>query len=632
MSGQKSGGMHPQDIRNLIIFIVISVVIWGVFDKYVFGPQQAALQATRQQQTQISQQTIAETKAVSKDPQKDRAEVLASDAARIGIDNNEIAGSLSLTGARIDDISLKEYFKTLEKKENVELFSPVGSAHPYYAESGWVNSPDTSVSLPNRNTVWTVIGSSKLTSSTPVKLQWNNGQGLTFVKDISLDEHFMFTVTDSVINNSSQSVTLFPYAAIAQRGIPDNLEGKIIAHEGLIGYFNDDLEEIDFDDLEGAPAKIFLSKSGWTGFSRKYWMSAILPAQDTDKTFRFLATQEREPGTRPLYQADVTGQGLEIESGKTITSTNHFYVGAKKLELLDAYENKFGVRHFDLAIDFGVLYFMTRPFHWLLTTFFHLTGNFGIAIILLTILIRVAVFPLANTSYKSFAKLKKVAPEMKDLRTKFSGDKARLQKEMVKLYEKEKVNPMAGCLPILLQIPIFFAMYKVIYITLEMRHAPFFGWIHDLSKPDPTSIFNLFGLIPFDVPSFLMIGVWPCIMLIFMILQQKMNPPPQDPMQKTMMAYFPFFITFILSGFAAGLVVYWTVSNALSVLQQGVIMKRMGVPIHLFDRSKAEKELDEEIEKGPAVHPQAQMIEEDVEEALFGNDDNAKDKAPDKDK
>lgn len=626
MSSHNSGGMHPQDIRNLIIFIVISVVVWGVFDKYVFTPQREALQASREQTAEIQSQGTSVS--VSKDPKKTRTEVLARDTSRITIDNPEVKGSFSLKGARLDDISLKNYFKTLEKKENIGLFSPVGSEHPYYAETGWTGSSQ-SIRFPDRDTVWQVEKGGQLTPDSPVRLTWNNGQGLIFTKDISLDEHYMFTVTDRVINNTGSPVTVFPYAAIARRGPPDNLEKRMIAHDGPIGYFHEDLEEVDFDDLEGAPAKSYKSATGWIGFSQKYWLGAILPDQEVDKTFRFLATQERDPNVRPLYQTDITSAGQSVEPDQTVASVHHIYVGAKKLEMLDAYESKYGVHHFDLAIDFGVLYFLTRPFHWLLTTFYHLVGNFGVAIIMLTVLIRVAVFPLANTSYRSFAKLKKVAPEMKELREKYGDNKAELQKRLVKLYEKEKVNPMAGCLPILLQIPIFFAMYKVIYITLEMRHAPFFGWIHDLSQPDPTSIFNLFGLLPYDVPSFLMIGIWPCIMLIFMILQQKMNPPPQDPMQKTMMKYFPFFITFILSGFAAGLVIYWTVSNALSVLQQGIIMTRMGVPIHLFDKSEVEKELEEQIDKGPAVHPHAQMIEEDVEEALFGDDDNRKDKDSD---
>lgn len=623
MSSNKPGEMHPSDIRNLIIFVVLSVAIWAIFDTFILDPQKDALRQS-QQQTQMAQIEAERTAdpALQKDLKLDRSQVLQQAGARLSFDNGELSGSLSTKGARLDDVTLDNYFKTLAKQEKVEMFSPAGSKFPYYAESGWIRGANATFAVPDKDTQWTVVQNGDFSENNPVILQWNNGAGLTFKKTISLDKHALFTIKDEVVNQSGQDVTLFPYSAIARRGTPERFDNRAIAHDGLVGYVNGDLNELDYDDLEGAPAKSFTSSKGWAGFSQKYWLSAMLPEQANDKTFRFLATNERLKNIRPLYQSDITGTATTIASGQSATETMHFYVGAKKLDLLGAYESKYNVDHFDLAIDFGILYFLTRPFHFLLTTFYDFTGNFGVAIILLTVLLRLAVFPLANTSYRSFAKLKKVAPEMKALREKYGDDKGQMQKELVKLYQKENVNPMAGCLPILLQIPIFFAMYKVIYITLEMRHAPFFGWIQDLSAPDPTSIFNLFGLIPIDLPSFLTIGAWPIIMMVFMIIQQKLNPPPQDPMQKTMMKYFPFFITFILSGFAAGLVVYWAFSNALSVLQQAFIMKSMGVPIHLFDKSKDEEELEEAIEHGPAVHPRAQMIKEDVEEALFGDDDN----------
>ncbi|MAM33778.1 MAG: membrane protein insertase YidC [Micavibrio sp.] len=627
MSANKKGDMHPGDMRNLIIFVLVAIIIWAAFDHFIMGPKTEALREAQKQNTQNQTSRTLETAGntpqnTSIDTKRDRNEVLSESANRISFDAPEIDGSILLKGARIDDLSLKNYYKTLEKEEEVSLLSPVGSEYPYYAETGWV-SAQPNITVPGPDTEWSVVGgNADLTPESPVTLRWQSPQGLIFTKQISVDEHYLFTVNDSVTNTTVSSVTLFPYGAVARRGRPANLQDRAIVHEGPLGYFDGNLEEPGFSDMDDTPVQSFKASSGWIGFGQKYWVVSLLPEQNSAKTFRFVQSPSRDANARALYQSDFTGQGMEIATGETVGNETHIYAGAKKVKILDAYEQNLGVKHFDLAVDFGILYFLTRPFYWLLTTFYDLVGNFGVAIIMLTFLLRLAVFPLANASFRSFAKLKKVAPQMTELRDRYKDDKAKLQKEMVKLYEKEKVNPMAGCFPILLQIPIFFAMYKVIYITLEMRHAPFFGWIQDLSQPDPTSIFNLFGLLPYDPPSFLMIGIWPCIMLFFMVLQQKLNPPPQDPIQKTMMKYFPFFITFILSGFAAGLVIYWTVSNALSVLQQMIIMKSMGVPIHLFDKSATEEKLDKQIEDGPAIHPRMEMVEEDVEEALFGDEES----------
>ncbi|MGE4313232.1 MAG: membrane protein insertase YidC [Pseudobdellovibrionaceae bacterium] len=637
----KSGEMHPQDLKNLVLFIIIAIALWTGFDHFVMGPKKEELRAAQAQKTLVAKQQ-AEGIARSTDPmtfadpQLPLDEVLKK-SIRVPFDTPKIDGTISLSGGRIDDLSLKNYFETLKKEKEVTLLQPAGAAHPFYAQTGWVAGANP-VAVPGKDTLWTVEGNNSLSPGNPVTLTWNNGAGLTFKRTFDLDKNYLFTITDKVENATGADITLYPYALIARRGVPESHGKKSsVAYEGPIAYVNGDLLEPGYKSFKKKPQQVTNGESGWIGMSEKYWLAALLPGQTGSKSFRFLSSQSKDEEARPLYQADITDdEGMTIAAGQSGESSIHLFAGAKEIDLLDKYEDELNIKHFDLAVDFGVLYFMTRPFYWLLTTFFDLTGNFGIAIILLTLLIRAAVFPLASTSYRSFASLRKVAPEMQTLREKYKDDKAQLQKEMVKLYEREKVNPMAGCLPLLLQIPIFFAMYKVIYITIEMRHAPFFGWIKDLSEPDPTTIFNLFGLIPWNPPAALMIGVWPCLMLFFMILQQRLNPPPQDPTQKVMMKYFPFFITYILSGFAAGLVIYWTFSNAFSVIQQYIIMRSTGADIHLFSRSKAEKKLEEQVEKGPAIHPQMQMIEDDVEEALFGDDEPTakakKDKSDKKDK
>lgn len=622
----KSGEMHPQDLKNLVLFIIIAIALWTGFDHFIMGPKKEELRAAQAQQQLLDKQQ-AEGIARSSDPMamadpKLPLNEVLKKSVRVPFDTPKMDGTINLSGGRIDDLALKNYFETLKKEKEVTLLQPAGGEYPFYAQTGWVAGASP-VAVPGKDTTWIVEGNNTLSPEHPVTLTWNNGAGLTFKRTFEVDKNYLFTITDAVENNTSAPVTLYPYALLARRGTPpDHGKKSAVAHEGPLAYINGDLIEPDYKDFKKKPQQVTNGESGWIGLSEKYWLAALLPAQTGSKSFRFLSSKSKDEAARPLYQADITDdEGLTAEPGKTAETSMHLFAGAKEVNLLDQYEDELNVKHFDLAVDFGVLYFITRPFYWLLTTFYDLTGNFGIAIILLTILIRAAVFPLASTSYRSFASLRKVAPEMQELRTKYKEDKAQLQKEMVKLYEREKVNPMAGCLPLILQIPIFFAMYKVIYITIEMRHAPFFGWIKDLSEPDPTSVFNLFGLIPWDPPQALMIGVWPCLMLFFMILQQRLNPPPQDPTQKIMMRYFPFFITYILSGFAAGLVIYWTFSNAFSVIQQYIIMRATGADIHLFSRSKAEKDLEESVEKGPAIHPEMQMIEEDVEEALFGDDE-----------
>lgn len=608
------GPSNPDDTKNLIIFFVLSAIIFVALDSFILRPARLA-----QEKAQAEQQAMLAEEEAKADPvviARDLDDVLA-EAPRIKIDNGALMGSLSLKGNRIDDLALSNYYETLEKKKHVHLFTPAGTDHPQYAEFGWLAS-DAAINTPNKNTTWKREPSPE---KGILSFSWDNGQGLIFERDITLDDKFMFHVEQRVRNNSTQDITLFPYALVARQGLPEGLQGRMVLHEGPIGYFGGSLSEYDYDDLVKEKEVSETSTSGWIGLTEKYWFAGLVPDQKEPHKFRYAYKERLNNPEKGIYRTDLTGEPRVIKAGEQAVHNMNLFVGAKQIDILEDYETKLHMPHFDLVIDFGWLYFMTRPLHFVLRFFYHLTGNFGVAIILLTVLVRGSVYPLANTSFKSFAKMKQISPQMTELREKYGEDKAKLQQEIIKLYEREKVNPMAGCFPILIQIPIFFAMYKVIYVAIEMRHAPFFGWIQDLSAQDPTSFVNLFGLLPFEAPQALHIGAWSCLMLVFLLIQKKMNPPPQDPIQKHMMTFFPFFITFILSKFPSGLVIYWTCSNFLSITQQYIIMTRMGVPVYLFNKSKYEALLEKQVEKGPAIHPEMEMISEEVEDALFGDDD-----------
>lgn len=615
---------HPEDNRNLIIFIIIALLLWFGYDSYVLKPRIEALQAAQQQQLEQAQQDgvpgIDDTEdlTVAKRPR----EVVLADTKRITIDNGAVMGSLSLKGGRIDDLRLQRYYKTLEKKDHVVVLSPAGADHARYAELGWIPAK-TSIRVPDNQTIWRAMsGHDVLAKDQPVTLYWEGPQGVRFEKTFTIDENYMITVTQRVINNGKQSVSLYPYSLVMQHGMAEDYQGGHLVHEGPTAYLDGELLEHSYKKTLKEPEHVVQASSGWIGLSEKYWFTGLVPAQDGLKKFRFLSVPAQSEQGTEKYQTDIVGSGVTIDPGSHTEVKTHLFAGAKEITLLEEYEETLSIRHFDLAVDFGLYYFMTKPFFHILNFLGGLTGHFGIAIICLTILIRAAVFPLANTSYKSFAKLKKVSPQMKELREKYGDDREKLQAELVKLYEREKVNPAAGCFPILIQIPIFFALYKTLNVTIEMRHAPFFGWIQDLSEPDPTTIFNLFGLLPFNTPDIIpMIGAWPCIMLVAMLIQRRLNPPPQDPTQAMMMNVMPFLFTFILSRFAAGLVIYWTFSNIFSVIQQYIIMRSMGVEVHLFKRTRADKEMEEMVKDGPAVHPELEMVEDEVEDALFGDDD-----------
>lgn len=609
--------MHPEDIRNLIIFGVVSIALWTMFEMFVLQPKKEAIQE-RQRIERLIAEREAETgvEIVSKPKVRPRDEVL-SEAKRISFDNGEVFGTINLTGGRVDDLSLQQYYNTLDREEHVNLLSPRDTQHPRFIDYGWVSKSD-SVRLPDAKTVWSIRGNTKLTKDNPVTLVWSNGQGLTFERTFALDEHYLFTITQNVRNNSGQNITLFPYALITQTGLPEDLTNRWLVHEGPIGYVGNELWQVKYKDLREEGRREKTADRGWIGITDKYWLTGFVPQQGATAKYRYNYVPNIKDDDKGRYQVDYTGTAVKVAAGETGSVTTHLFAGAKEVLVLDEYEDAIDAPKFNLAVDFGWFWFMTQPFFYILHWLNLLIGNMGVAIIMLTILIRMLVFPLTNTSYRSFAKMKKVAPQITELRDKYGDDKQKLQEEIVQLYSREGVNPMAGCLPILIQIPIFFSLYKVFFVTIELRHAPFFGWIQDLSAPDPTSIFNLFGLIPYDPPSFLMIGVWPCLMLVAQLLQKQLNPPPQDKIQRDMMKYFPFLIVYIMSGFASGLVIYWTFSAYIGVLQQMWIMKSMGVPIYLFDKSAATEKMDQQVEEGPDVHPLAEMAEEDLEEALFG--------------
>jgi YidC/Oxa1 family membrane protein insertase len=509
---------------------------------------------------------------------------------RIPLDTPALIGSISLRGGRIDDVSLKNYRETIDPKSPmIVLLSPLGSANPYYAETGYVGAAGSTLALPNANTVWTASGQ-KLTPATPVELTWDNGQGLTFKRTISIDDRYMFSIKESVENKGAQPAALLPFALISRHGKPKT-DGYAVLHEGLLGIVGDSrIIELTYDGVEKETksTKVVEGTSGWLGFTDKYWATAIVPEQNEAFKARFSAYGAQGPSR--VYQTDLLEDAHTVAPGATADiTTTRVFAGAKEIQAIDGYQAQYGIKNFDLMIDWGWFYFITKPLFKLIDIIYKFVGNFGVAILIVTVIVKAVFYPLANRSYLSMAKMKAAQPEMVAIRERFPDDKQKQQQELMELYRREKINPIAGCLPVVVQIPVFFALYKVIFITLEMRHAPFFGWIHDLSAPDPTNIFNLFGLLPFDptqlpmIGHFLAIGVWPLIMGVSMFIQMKMNPEPTDPVQKQMFAWMPVLFTFMLGTFPAGLVIYWTWNNLLSVTQQYFIMKRAGVKVELWD-------------------------------------------------
>ena len=494
---------------------------------------------------------------------------------RVSLMSKEISGSISLRGARIDDVTLTQYRETLDPESTlINLLLKSNERNPYFIEFGW-SSPD-GVKVPNGKTLWKA-SKQILSPDTNVTLSWDNGEGVVFYQDISIDDTFMFTVNQRVKNNSKNLITLYPYGLIRRTGEPETTRFFVL-HEGPLGVFDGTLSEKSYEDLEDAGKKGInikpLEAGGWIGLTDKYWLSALLP--DQKEIFNFTYRHLNSSGGQ--YQTDFLGKAIKIKSNSQGEFLSRAFAGAKRLTLFDDYEERFNIKHFDLAIDFGWFYFLTKPFFYALSWANDYLGNFGLAILAITVLVKLVFFPLANKSYKSMAKMRNLAPEIKKLRERVGDDRQKLNQEMMNLYKKEKVNPAAGCLPILVQIPVFFALYKVLFVSIEMRQTPFFGWIKDLSVADPTSILNLFGLLPYStsmLPDFLNLGVWPLLMGVTMFLQQRLNPTPPDPIQAKIFAWMPVAFTFLLATFPAGLVIYWTWNNLLSICQQWLIMNGM---------------------------------------------------------
>lgn len=505
-------------------------------------------------------------------------------SARITIDTPSLIGSLNLTGARLDDLRLKKYRETVDPQSPlITLFSPASQQRGFFTEFGYIGDA-ASGSVPGPETVWQVKAGDVLTPATPVTLSYTNETGLTFERTITVDEDYLFSYEDSVLNNGDQAVSLSPYGRVTRFYKPST-PSIYVLHEGLIGYLGEEgLQEIDYSTVEedGILAEGQVD-SGWLGITDKYWATALIPAAGQAFEPRFAYFSDG----RPRYQADFRSVAITVPAGDTATVINRAFAGAKLVPVIDAYETAYEIPRFELMIDWGWFYFITKPLFHVLEFFFQVFGNFGVAILATTVLVKLIFFPLANKSYVSMANMKKLQPKLEELKAKHGDDRMAMQQAMMELYKTEKVNPIAGCWPVLLQIPVFFALYKVLYVTIEMRHAPFFGWIRDLSAPDPTSIFNLFGLLPYDVPSFLMVGVWPLIMGLTMFLQMRMNPTPPDPTQAMIFTWLPVVFTFMMATFPAGLIIYWAWNNFLSILQQGIIMKRQGAKIELWDNLTA---------------------------------------------
>ena len=519
-----------------------------------------------------------------------RAQALAAEGERIAIDTPLLDGSIALKGARLDDLRLKKYRETTDPKSpEIVLLAPKGTDYPYYAEFGWIGSSGN-VPVPGDQTLWT--GSGTLSPGHPVTLSWDNGQGLVFTRVIAIDDQYMFSVADSVANKSGAAAALYPFAYVAREGVPKTSTTYVL-HLGFVGVANNSEIDANYDDFKDAatPPKTFSSTGGWVGITDKYWMAAVIPPQNENYNGAYLGS-DINPSTK-AYQANYRLAARTIAPGASASVTHQLFAGAKVVDILRGYESREGISRFHNAVDWGWFFFITQPFFWLLDQFYKLTGSFGFAILMLTVVVRLAFFPIASAQFKSMGKMKRVQPEMERLKKLHADDTQKQQMAIMEMYKREKVNPLAGCLPILIQIPVFFALYKVLYVTIEMYHAPFYGWVHDLSAPDPTSIINLFGLLPFNpqawLPGFLAmlsIGIWPILMGATQFVQMKLNPPPPDPVQAKMFTFMPLIFVFFFASMPAGLVIYYTWNTLLTIAQQWFIMHREGVEVHLFKSKK----------------------------------------------
>ncbi len=605
--------------KNTILAIVLSLLVvvgWQYFIGYPQMTRQQEQAQLKQQENKQAQPGASPSAATAPGtpeanappvpnvaapatapPAASRETVIAS-SPHVAIDTPRLRGSIDLKGGRIDNLSLEQYRETVDPNSPpIVLFSPSGAPDAYYAAFGWVPAAGTNAAMPGPDTLWTQQGSGALGVDRPVTLAYDNGAGLIFTRTIAVDDHYLFTVTDRVENKGGNPVTLFPYALISRHGTPPTL-GYYLLHEGPIGVMGKDgLQEETYKKIVEKKSESWDVTDAWLGFTDKYWAAVLLPDTDARVKARFSATKVND---EDIYQADYLGEPQTVAPGAAATTDTRLFAGAKEVSIVGVnfplgpggYEQSLHLDHFDLLIDWGWFYFITKPMFLALDYFFHLVGNFGIAILIVTVIVKLLFFPLANKSYASMAKMKAVQPQMAMIKERFGNDKGKQQQEMMALYKKEQINPIAGCLPMVIQIPVFFSLYKVLFVTIEMRHAPFYGWIHDLSAPDPTNIFTLGGLLPFDptllpvIGSFLHLGFWPAIMGVTMWVQMKLNPAPPDPTQQMIFNWMPIIFTFMLAKFPAGLVIYWAWNNTLSVCQQSAIMHKHGVKIQLWDNLK----------------------------------------------
>jgi YidC/Oxa1 family membrane protein insertase len=559
---------HSQgpDIKNLLFALLAATAIMVGWQYFYERPHQAA-----RKDAEITQATRrAQAPEVAHKANADPVAIAAANAPRVTIESGALHGSISLVGARFDDLSLAQYHDSnAANAPEVKLLSPANGDDAYFAEVGLLGG-DASVKVPDAGTRWQADGM-KLTPETPVTLSWNNGAGLRFEKKISLDEHYMFTIVTSVKNTAAAPVTLYPYGLVS-RNYADTKKHYIIMHEGPLGVMNQGLEDITYKKLRTDGPQKFANAKGWIGMTDKYWLTALIPADNMgfDAGFKHFMR-----GDADAYQTDLRGDALDVAPGASTAFTVHMFAGAKVVDLLDAYRNQYNIPLFDRAVDFGSLYFLTKPIFYALNHFHGIVGNFGVAIILLTFCIKLALFPLANKSITSMSRTKLLMPKVTEIRERYKSDKMKMNQEIMALYKREKVNPMAGCVPILFQIPIFLSLYRVLFVTIEMRQAPFFGWIHDLSVKDPTNLFTAFGLIHWNPPEMLHLGIWPMVMCATMVIQQRLNPKPADEVQAAVMSYMPFMFLFLFAGFPAGLVIYWVCNNTLTILQTLLINHRL---------------------------------------------------------
>jgi len=600
--------------NNTILAFVLSALVLMAWWYFIDIPQQKQRQEDLQRQTQVTRVQPApqpgQATAPGAPPVPGASPPIQSPAAaepqsretvigattRIPVETPTVGGSISLKGGRIDDVSLTQYHETVDPKSPaIVLLSPSGSPHPFYAEFGWSAPSGSSTNVPGPETVWSQVGTGSLTPTQPVTLRWDNGQGQEFRRTISVDDKYLFTLKDEVVNNGTAPVSLYPYSLISRHGTPQT-SGYYILHEGLIGVMGDQGEQqFTYKAMDDKKQQQFSVTNAWMGITDKYWAAALLPDTNAHVQADFSSGMK---GAIKTYQTGYLLDQQTIAPGATGAANARLFAGAKEAGVVGinfpfspfgGYNTQLGLNKFDLLIDWGWFYFITKPLFLLMDLIFRWTGNFGIAILAVTVLLKLLFLPLANKSFVSMAKMKAVQPQMQALRERYPDDKVKQQQELMELYKREKINPIAGCLPMAIQIPVFFALYKVLFVTIEMRHAPFFGWIHDLSAPDPTNIFNLFGLLPFDpshlplVGAFLVLGAWPLIMGVTMWVQMKLNPAPPDPAQKMMFDWMPVIFTFMLANFASGLVIYWAWNNLLTVAQQSFIMHRNGAKVELLD-------------------------------------------------